>query len=169
MKARTFWPLLLFVLSADFVSKRLAVSHLPLGVPPRPVLGDFLRLTLSYNRGAAMGLPLGSHVSGVLGLLGIGAAVFLFVWYLGAGSDRRLLGATLGLLTGGALGNAWQRLLSPRGVVDFIDVGVGTHRFWTFNVADSALTVGVLLLLLVFHREDQEDEAERSAPPGEGR
>ena len=157
MKARAFWPVFVFVVGADFVSKWLAAAHLPPVGTPHPVLGNILRLTLSYNRGAAMGLPLGSHVSVVLGLVGLVATAFLFVWYRKVGRDRVLLPLTLGLLAGGALGNAWQRLLSPRGVVDFIDVGVGAHRFWTFNVADSALTVGVVLLLFVFPHEEHEE------------
>ncbi len=165
MKARFFWPTLLFVLVADYVSKRLAVAHLSTAGPPHPVVGELLRLTLSYNRGAAMGLPLGSHVSGFLGVVGLLAAVFLVAWYLRLGGNQILLSSALGLLTGGALGNAWERLFSARGVVDFIDVGVGAHRFWTFNVADSALTVGVVLLLVVFWREDR-DRAHGEAAPG---
>lgn len=159
MKARLFWPTFLFVLVADFVSKRLAVAHLSPAGPPHRVVGDLLRLTLSYNRGAAMGLPLGSHASGVLGVVGVLAALFLLAWYLRVPADHLLLSTALGVLAGGALGNAWERLFSTRGVVDFIDVGIGAHRFWTFNVADSALTVGVVLLLLVFYREDRAHDA----------
>jgi len=164
MKARLFWPTLLLVLVADFVSKRMAVAHLSTAGPPHRVVGDLLRITLSYNRGAAMGLPLGSHMSGVLGVVGVLAAAFLVAWYLRVPRDRLLLSTALGLLTGGALGNAWERLLSPRGVVDFIDIGIGSHRFWTFNVADSALTVGVVVLLIVFYQEDRARSLD-TAPP----
>ena len=61
-------------------------------------------------------------------------------------------GAALGLVTGGALGNLVDRLRWDRGVVDFIDVGVGDVRFWTFNVADAGVTVGAILLALVMLR-----------------
>ncbi len=154
-KARVYWPVTVAVIVLDWVTKRAAVAALSPAGEPHQVLGNFLRLTLSYNRGAAMGIPLGSHVSGALGILGLIVAAILWIWYRRIPGDRLLLGATLGLLTGGALGNAWQRLLGTRGVVDFIDVGVGTHRFWTFNVADSALTIGVVLLVLMMESGDR--------------
>jgi signal peptidase II len=55
-------------------------------------------------------------------------------------------------VAGGALGNALDRLRSARGVVDFIDVGVGAARFWTFNVADMAITVGAIFLVIALSR-----------------
>lgn len=158
-KTRAYWLVVATILVADWVTKRAAVAALsPAGTPHR-VLGNVVRLTLSYNRGAAMGIPLGSHASGALGILGLVVAVVLWVWYRRTPANRAWLGATLGLLTAGALGNAWERLFAARGVVDFIDVGVGTRRFWTFNVADSALTVGVVLLVLLLEAEDREPEA----------
>ncbi len=166
-KTRAYWLVVVVVLVADWVTKRAAVASLsPAGTPHR-VLGNVVRLTLSYNRGAAMGIPLGSHSSGALGLLGLVVALILWVWQRKTPDDRAWLGATLGMLTAGALGNAWERLFAARGVVDFIDVGVGTHRFWTFNVADSALTVGVVLLVLLLESEDraQKEASEHPEPP----
>lgn len=159
-KGWVFWPILVVILAADYATKVAAVAALsPPGTPHR-VLGNVVRLTLAFNRGAAMGLPLGSHAGQVLGFVGLAAAGVLFVWYLRTPGQEILLPATLALLVGGALGNAWQRILSARGVVDFVDVGVGNVRFWAFNVADAGLTVGVVLLLIHFWREDaQEDEA----------
>jgi signal peptidase II len=61
----------------------------------------------------------------------------------------------LGLIGGGAAGNLLDRLRSSRGVVDFIDVGVGDVRFWTFNIADAGVFCGAMLLLLVLTRADQ--------------
>ena len=52
------------------------------------------------------------------------------------------------------LGNLLDRLQSPLGVVDFIDIGVGNARFWTFNLADVGVTVGAVLLAIVLWRED---------------
>jgi signal peptidase II len=60
--------------------------------------------------------------------------------------------AATAFLIAGALGNAWQRLLAPNGVVDFIDVGFGDTRFWVFNIADVAVYVGAGLLLLAASR-----------------
>jgi signal peptidase II len=61
----------------------------------------------------------------------------------------------LALASGGATGNLIDRIREPRGVVDFIDIGVGTVRFWTFNVADSAVTIGALLLAWVLWHEER--------------
>ena len=74
-----------------------------------------------------------------------------------AGDRMRVL--ALGLAWGGAAGNLIDRFRSPHGVVDFIDIGVGDVRFWTFNVADSAVTVGALVLAWSLSREDREERA----------
>jgi signal peptidase II len=65
------------------------------------------------------------------------------------------------LIVAGAIGNLVDRLRWDGGVVDFIDVGVGGWRFWTFNVADSAVTIGAILLALVLWFE--KPAPERSA------
>ena len=159
-KALIFWPILVGILVADYVTKRLAVASLsPPGTPHR-VWGNAVRLTLAYNHGAAMGLPLGSHDAQVLGVLALVVVVVLFGWYRRVEAHEILLPITLGLLVAGALGNAWQRILSSRGVVDFIDLGAGRVRFWAFNVADAALTVGVVLLVIHFWRDDGLTEEE---------
>jgi signal peptidase II len=53
------------------------------------------------------------------------------------------------------MGNLLDRLRSPLGVVDFIDVGIGDVRFWTFNVADVGVTVGAVLLAMVLWRDEK--------------
>jgi signal peptidase II len=67
--------------------------------------------------------------------------------------------AALGLAWGGAAGNLIDRFRGTNGVVDFIDIGVGTVRFWTFNVADSAVTIGAITLAFVLWREDRKQLA----------
>jgi signal peptidase II len=63
----------------------------------------------------------------------------------------------LALVAGGALGNLLDRLRSARGVVDFIDIGVGSYRLWTFNIADLGVTAGgVLLAVLLLRRSNEE-------------
>jgi signal peptidase II len=61
----------------------------------------------------------------------------------------------IGLVCGGAVGNLIDRIRSPRGVVDFIDVGVGDFRWPTFNVADMAVSVGAFLLAWVLWGEER--------------
>lgn len=71
----------------------------------------------------------------------------------------RLAAAGLALIASGALGNLLDRLRSPRGVVDFIDLGIGDLRFWTFNLADVGITCGAVLLVLAFQRSAGRDGA----------
>jgi signal peptidase II len=63
------------------------------------------------------------------------------------------------LITAGALGNLTDRLISSRGVVDFIDVGFGASRFYTFNIADAGVSCGALLLALISLRTPKEETA----------
>jgi signal peptidase II len=151
-KTRVFWPLLLVVLLSDCTTKRVAVASLESPGASQQVLGETVRFTLVYNEGAAMGL-LGPWAKELLGVFSLVAAAFFFAWYHKAPPEATALGAATALVMAGALGNGWQRLLAPGGVVDFIDVGIGAHRFWVFNVADVAVNLGAILLLLVLMRE----------------
>jgi signal peptidase II len=153
-RGRVFWPLLFTLLIADCSSKEWAETHLPEYVP-QAVFGDAVRLTLAHNRGAAMSFSLGQHSRLAFSLLSIIAVVVLWRLYVTTSAAARLRAAALALVMGGALGNLGNRLLSPRGVTDFIDVGTGEWRFWTFNVADAGLTVGAALLFLALWREQR--------------
>jgi signal peptidase II len=82
----------------------------------------------------------------------------------GARTGDRLRVLALGLAFGGAAGNLIDRIRSPQGVVDFIDIGFRDVRFWTFNVADSAVTVGALLLAWSLSHEERDHAAPRTAP-----
>ena len=110
---------------------------------------------LAYNEGAALNLTFGSFQRQILSFGAIAAIIGLLYLYRKTSQDAVLRAAALALLTGGALGNLLDRLRSARGVVDFIDLGVGDARFWTFNLADVGVTLGALLLAVVLWREDQ--------------
>jgi signal peptidase II len=150
-KARWFWPLAISLLVADCATKRAVESHLTPGTP-QPVVGDVVRLTLSYNTDAAMGIRLGADSRLLLASLSVVALVVLGVLYhrTRPGDRRRAVGVAL--VIGGAVGNLIDRLRSAAGVVDFIDLGVANTRFWTFNLADVGITVGALLLLVTVGR-----------------
>jgi signal peptidase II len=77
-----------------------------------------------------------------------------------AGDRTRIV--ALALAFGGAAGNLLDRIRSPQGVVDFIDIGLGDVRFWTFNVADSAVTIGALALAWSLSREERATAAVRA-------
>jgi signal peptidase II len=151
-KARYFWPVTLFVLLTDCATKRVAEETLVPAHLPHAVLGDLVRLTLTYNPAGAMSLSFGSHSRLVLTLIAIVALLVLGTLYRRFPSSLALPATALALVTGGAIGNALDRLRSTRGVVDFIDVGLGATRFWTFNVADVAITFGAVLLAFALSR-----------------
>jgi signal peptidase II len=158
---RLFWGTALTVVALDVVTKYLAVKHLMLYVPRR-IVGDVVRFTLAYNPGAAFSMSLGDPAVSrvVFGLFAAIALVVLWRLYRSSQPDDHWRVLAVALAWGGAAGNLIDRITSTRGVVDFIDIGVGTVRFWTFNVADSAVSVGAVLLAVVLWREDVRARAE---------
>ena len=151
-KARLFWPLAISLLVADCSTKNLAVEHLSPAHVPHEVVGDWLRLTLAYNADAAVGLTLGPYSRVGFAFLAICALAVLIHFYRATPPTETSRAFALALLMAGAAGNLLDRLRSPRGVVDFVDVGVGSLRFWTFNVADACITVGAVVLAVVLWR-----------------
>lgn len=151
------------------MSKLLAERSLTLYVPRR-IIGDAVRFTLAYNPGAAFSMSLGAYSRFIFGGFALVALVVLWRLYQmtgrGARAGDRLRVFALGLAWGGAAGNLLDRFRSPRGVVDFIDVGTATWRFWTFNVADSAVTVGAIALAWSLSREERETAAATAAHGG---
>ena len=156
-KARVFWPLLLIVALADCTTKDLAVEHLEGAYFPQEVIGTLVRFTLHYNPGIAFGIDLEPYLGvltrPVLILVAVGVAAFLFRLYWRARPNARMLSAGIALSVGGALGNALDRMRGRPGVVDWIDVGMQSHRFYVMNVADIAVSIGACLLLLTMWRE----------------
>lgn len=112
-----------------------------------PLLGDFLRLRHVRNSGAAFGMFQGSRYL----FIAISIASVIAVIYLIRSGRYRFRGSQVafGLVMGGALGNLVDRCLIPE-VTDFIDMGIGPHRWPTYNVADIGLTLGVAYLALAF-------------------
>ncbi len=148
-KPGLFWGVTMLVLLVDAFTKVIAVDRLIPAYLPRPVLGDGLRLTLVYNPGAAFGLHFGAESRWIFVTLSVVALLVLARLYLDTPLAHRARTLALALVTGGALGNLVDRLKSGRGVVDFIDVGVGAWRWPTFNMADLAVTSGAMLLAWV--------------------
>jgi signal peptidase II len=154
-----FWGTAAAVVTVDVVTKWLAVRLLWPPHVPHPVIGDVVRFTLAFNPGAAFSMHLGPHSRYIFGAFALVALVVLWNLYRRAEPSERLLSFALGLAWGGAAGNLIDRVRSPRGVVDFIDIGVDGWRFWTFNVADSAVTVGAVLLAWLLAREERRAHA----------
>ena len=136
-------------LTKAWAERALQPLHLP-----HDVLGEVLRFTLTYNPGAAFGMHLGQWSRGIFMALTLTILGFLYRLYRGTPPTERWLRLSVLLVMGGAIGNFIDRIRSVDGVVDFIDVGFGDWRFWTFNVADMAVSVGATLLVLILWRHD---------------
>lgn len=112
---------------------------------PIPVFEPILRFSFVLNDGFSFGLGGGGAGRWPLSVFQISVAVFLAIWAMR--TDRRLLITAIGFIMGGAIGNVIDRVRFGA-VVDFIDFS-GTGLFpWVFNIADSAITIGVLLLII---------------------
>jgi len=156
---RLFFGVAASVVLADAFTKILAVDRLMPSRVPRAVLGETLRLPLVYNPGAAFELHFGPWSRWIFTALTIGALVLLWELYRTTRAGDLVRALALSLVCGGAVGNLVDRLRSGRGVVDFIDVGVGALRWPTFNVADMAVSCGAVLLAIVLWREDAAEAA----------
>ena len=113
---------------------------------PTPVLGDLVRIAKSYNDGGLFGLfGASAPILAAASLVVIGLLVFVQV--RSGASAPLVTTVALGLLLGAAVGNFADRIRLGY-VVDFVDMGVGDVRWFAFNVADAALSMAILALLL---------------------
>ena len=162
-----FWGAMITVVALDVVTKFLAVANLSPQHIPHEVIGNHLRLTLVYNPGAAFGLHLGGYSRWIFMALTVGALIVLGRLYQATRQGGLVRTLALALVCGGAVGNLIDRVRSPMGVVDFIDVGLRDMRWPTFNVADMAVSVGAFLLAWVLWGEERETTLVRAAPVSE--
>jgi signal peptidase II len=160
LRDRIFASVALGILAGDVVTKRIAEVRLPLHQPV-DAIGEYVRWTLTYNTGAAMNMTLGASSRVVFSALAMVMIVIILRMWRDLPPTSTWMSASLAMIVAGATGNLIDRIRSARGVVDFIDVGVGASRFWTFNVADSGVTVGAIILAVYTWREP----AEALAPP----
>jgi len=156
------WAILLgtalLLIVFDQIAKALVVANLQLYESwiPIPALDAFFEITYTQNTGAAFGLL--KSASNVFLVVALVASVVIIYYYRHIPADAKFLRIAMGLQLGGALGNAVDRL--TRGfVVDFLHVYYEPLGFdWPiFNVADSAVVIGVLLLIILLGRESKED------------
>lgn len=149
------------IVIADQVTKALLVGALAQGESVA-VIGDVVRLVHGRNTGGLFGMfrdaaPIFAAASIVV--------VGFIAWYHGRAGRSPYLTLTLGLLLGGAIGNLIDRI--ARGyVVDFVDAGLGTLRWYTFNVADAAISAALLLLVLLALRPSLGEPRPASDEPG---
>ena len=163
---RLFWGLAVAIVVADVVTKLLAESLLS---PMRPlsILGDYVQLRLVFNQCAAFGLCLGAYSRWIFFGLALVALLVLRSMVRSARPGDRIRIASLALVCAGAVGNVIDRIRSAQGVVDFVDVGIGSARWPTFNVADSAITVAAIALAVSLWLEGRAQERAKEARAAE--
>jgi signal peptidase II len=163
---RLFWGTAAAIVVADVVTKLLAEVLLARRVPVQ-LIGDYVQLRLVYNQCAAFGLCLGTYSRWIFFGLALAALWVLRSLVRSARPGDRFRLLALALVCAGAVGNVLDRLRSAQGVVDFVDVGLGSARWPTFNVADSAITVGAIALAVSLWLEGRHGGGEeaRAAEP----
>ena len=139
------------VFALDRVTKSWVEQNIAVGTA-RPIAGDYVRIVHAQNTGAAFGLlPERTTLLSVLSVLAVLAIVY---YYRRIASGSWLVSATLGMQLGGAFGNLLDRIAQGY-VIDFVDVGIGDVRFWAFNVADSSIVVGIIVVTFALWYEER--------------
>ncbi len=120
------------------------------------VIDGFLKITLIRNAGAAFGMLQGGRI--FLIISSVIASIFIIFLAQRIPEEERAKRVFLGMILGGALGNLIDRIY-PGSVIDFINMGIGPSRWPFYNVADSAVTVGGILLIITYSlkRESREE------------
>ncbi|WP_186003916.1 signal peptidase II [Parageobacillus genomosp. 1] len=139
-----YYMIALVVIAIDQWTKWLVVKYMRLG-ESIPIIPDVFYITSHRNRGAAWGILQGQFW--LFYLITVIVVIGLIVYIQRLPRGERLFGVALGLMLGGAIGNFIDRLFRKE-VVDFIHAYIGTYSFPVFNVADSSLTIGVVLLFI---------------------
>jgi len=163
---RLFWGTATIIVVLDIVTKLVAEAVLTRRLRI-PVIGDFVQLRLVYNECAAFGLCLGEYSRWIFFALALVALVVLGSMVRAAPRGDRVRLVALSLVCAGAVGNVIDRVRSPLGVVDFLDVGIGNRRWPTFNVADSAITVGAIALAVSLWLEGRAQDRAKEARAAE--
>jgi len=133
--------IVLSIIAIDQITKYFVISYL---TPSDSIeIFPFLHLVIVRNTGAAFGM---FRNFGSTFFVGISVLAVTFIVYLLIKSSYNFIG--LSLVLGGAIGNLIDRILYGK-VVDFIDFSIGKFHWYTFNVADSSLTVGIIVIFLI--------------------
>jgi len=131
------------VVLVDQVSKLFVKFAFEYGKPHR-IIGDVVRLTYIENPGMAFGIEIGGQV--FFTVFSFIATIVIFIYIVRARHEKFWLRFSLALILGGAIGNLIDRFLYGK-VIDFIEIGIKNARWPIFNIADSAVTIGLVILI----------------------
>ncbi len=139
----------------DQISKILIVNFLTPFDPPVNVIRSLLRFKLTYNPYGVFSISLGPNILYyIFSIIGI----FILI-YIGLSLKDKTSVVVFGIIIGGALGNIFDRLRLDY-VIDFIDMGIGNLRWFTYNFADACITIGAIFLLMrgLFSKKKKDTE-----------
>lgn len=145
-----YYGITVVIILIDQFTKWLIVKYMAYG-ESIPVIDNLFYITSHRNRGAAWGILQGQmwffYLITIVVILGV-------IYYIQKSKTDRLMGVALGLILGGAIGNFIDRIFRQE-VVDFIHVYIFSYSFPVFNIADSALTIGVILMIIAMFLEEK--------------
>lgn len=135
------------VFLVDWLSKYYVAHHLAMGEPVSVL--PFLNVMLAFNKGTAFSLLNQGATWQFWLLTGIAVVVSLtiLIWLSQLSRQENWRACALALILGGAIGNVWDRIAYGH-VIDFVDFHIGNWHFATFNIADAAITIGAIMLIL---------------------
>jgi signal peptidase II len=153
-KRMIYYLIALVVLVLDQLSKNVVSQNMKVG-DSIPIIPDVLYITSLRNTGAAWSILEGKMLFFyIISLVVLGIVIY---YMQKIGRFRPLLGTALGLVIGGTLGNFMDRLIHGQ-VVDFIHVYIGSYSYPIFNMADSALCIGAILLLIYSLKDGKKEK-----------
>lgn len=151
----TFLILVIVALLIDQFSKLLIVNYLTPFEPPLNIIGSFLRFKLTYNPYGVFSISFGPNIFYyIFSIVGL-----LVLTYIALSLKDKIGVIVFGFIVGGAVGNIIDRLRLDY-VIDFIDMGIGSLRWFTYNLADAFITVGAIFLLVreLFCKQEKKTE-----------
>ena len=160
LKLYKYFPAIIVILF-DQLSKLHIVYNYNL-YDSKLIFKDIIKFTYVENPGVAFGINLGKNMNLVLFSISFLIIILMILYIQKLDSQNKLFITGISLIIGGAIGNFIDRVatvLSPlflsnkKGVVDFIDIGYGTFRWFTFNVADIAITLGAIIYIYLSNEE----------------
>ena len=144
LKLRPYLVVIIIIIFFDQLSKYIINSTFFLG-ESKQVLGELIRFTFVFNPGGAFGITFGNYF--LYTILSLAAVIAVIAYFFKADGQPKFIKLCFAMVVGGAVGNMIDRIMFGK-VIDFIDVGIKSSRWYTFNIADSAITTGICLLIL---------------------
>lgn len=151
---RLGWLLALLVILADRLSKLWVMDGLGLAPGESMAVLPVFSLTFVWNEGVSLGLFKQGTDIGRWVLIGLTAGISLLLAFWLQQTRERLAAMAIGAILGGAIGNIWDRV-HYGAVADFLHLHVGGWSFYIFNIADAAISIGVVLLLVESFRRPE--------------